>query len=105
MRILPRFKMPAYDAPGSFFSGLPRMEIDRSNEFGIVILHCGVGHSDLHLEVLNFCAEHRIASDIEVILIRGINATYDRFRYMDSSPDDQASSGDQADETNRLGTL
>lgn len=66
-------------------------------------------------EVLEFCAKHRIAPEIEKIPIQEINAAYDRmadkevrFRYvidMDSIRDDQASSTLQSNETRRLAAL
>lgn len=66
-------------------------------------------------EVLDFCARHRIAPDIEKIPIQEINRAYDRlhdnevqFRYvidMDSIRDDQASSVRQTNETKLLASL
>jgi len=46
------YKIPAYGAKGAYFNGLSRMEIDRceprADEVKIVVLFCGVCHSDLH---------------------------------------------------------
>jgi uncharacterized zinc-type alcohol dehydrogenase-like protein len=66
-------------------------------------------------EVLDFCAKHRIAPDIELIPIQQINEAYDamtdkevHFRYvidMNSLRDDSASSLGQANDSKRLAAL